>query len=264
MSTTNHFPIGRLLAAVTLLACLAATPARAQELTPVIPPCACDEPAPPPVWVGSLGAGLALTQGNKDTSNFNLSFDIKRDPKTRTVFKADALYIRAAEDGERNADRALANARVEYLLTQRTYAFGQLAYVRDKFKDIDWLLAPTGGIGYKVVATEQTSLDVDGSVGVVMEKNTGFDTETDGAFSLGQRFSHAVSPNATINQGVSALWKMDDPGDALYTFAVGLAASVTSRTQLKLEFQDLYKTRPTGVGVQKNDIAFITAFVYKF
>jgi hypothetical protein len=57
---------------------------------------------------------------------------------------------------------------------------------------------------------------------------------------------------------------MDDPDDALYTFSAGLAASVTARTQLKLEFQDIYKTRPTGVDVQKNDIAFITAFVYKF
>ncbi len=255
----------RCAAGAALSACLAGVPLLAQEPVPVAPPCDCEKPPPPPpVWGGSLGAGLALTQGNKDTSNFNLSFDVKRDPKTRTIFKADALYIRATEGGERNVDRALANGRVEYLLTERTYTFGQLAYVRDRFKDLDWLLAPTGGVGYKLVATEQTSFDVDGSVGMVFEKNTGFDVETDGAFSASERFSHAVSRTATITQGVTALWKMDDPGDALYTFGAGLAASVTARTQLKLEFQDIYKTRPTGVGVQKNDIAFITAFVYKF
>ncbi len=245
---------------------LASVPAVAQEPAPApaaLCPCP-PPPPPPPIWTGSLGAGLALTQGNKDTSNFNLSFDVKRDPKTKTVFKADALYILATENGQENVDRALANGRVEYLLSERTYAFGQLSYVRDRFKDIDWLLAPTVGLGYKLVKTDRTTFDVDSSVGIVMENNTGFDTKTDGAFTLGERFSHKLSDNATITQGFAALWKMYDPGDALYTFSAGLAASVTARTQLKLEFQDIYKTRPTGVGVQKNDIAFITAFVYRF
>lgn len=49
-----------------------------------------------------------------------------------------------------------------------------------------------------------------------------------------------------------------------YLFGPGLAASISSRFQLKVEFQDLYKTRPTGVLVDKNDIAFLTAVVYKF
>ena len=66
-----------------------------------------------------------------------------------------------------------------------------------------------------------------------------------------------------ITQGSNALWKMDDFGDALYTFSAGVAASVTTRVQLKLEFQDVYQSRPTG-DADKNDIAFITAFVYKF
>jgi putative salt-induced outer membrane protein YdiY len=258
--------VRRMLAGGAVIMCLAGASALAQEpAAPTAPPCKCEEPPPPPpLWTGSLGAGLALTQGNKDTTNFNISFDVKRDPKTRTVFKADALYILATENGEENVDRALANGRVEYMLSERTYVFGQLSYIRDRFKDIDWLLAPTVGLGYKLVNTERTTFDVDASVGIMMENNTGFDTETDGAFAFGERFSHEISDNATITQGFGALWKMDDPEDALYTFSAGLAASVTARTQLKLEFQDIYKTRPTGVDVQKNDIAFITAFVYKF
>ncbi len=215
------------------------------------------------MWTGSFGAGLAITQGNKDTTNFNLSFDLKRDPKTKTVFKAEGLYILATEDGEENADRGIIAIRLERLITERAYVFGQLGYVRDRFKDIDYLIAPTAGIGYKVVATDRTTFDVDTSVGMVFEKNTGLELETDGAVALGEKFSHKLSANAVITQGSAALWKMDDFGDALYTFSAGLAASVTTRVQLKLEFQDVYKSRPTG-DADKNDIAFITAFVYKF
>lgn len=46
---------------------------------------------PPPVYSGSFGGGLALTGGNTDTKNFNLAFAFARDPKTRNVFKVNAL-----------------------------------------------------------------------------------------------------------------------------------------------------------------------------
>ena len=229
------------------------------------PPCPCPPPpSEPPVWTGSFGAGLALTQGNKDTTNFNLSFDVKRDPKTKTVFKAEGLYILATENGEENVDRGLFNTRLERMISERTYVFGQFSYVRDRFKEIDYLMAPTAGLGYKLIANDQTTLDVDSSVGVMFEKNTGFDVETDGAVTASEKFTHKISGSATFTQGTAALWRMNDFGDALYSFSAGLAASVTTRVQLKFEFQDVYKTRPTGIDVQKNDIALITAFVYKF
>ncbi|BCS33958.1 hypothetical protein TBR22_A31860 [Luteitalea sp. TBR-22] len=240
--------------------------AQAPAPAPAQAPCPCQEPPPPPppVWTGSIGAGLALTQGNKDTSNFNLSFDVKRDPKTRTIFKADGLYILATEDGTENVDRGLVNGRVEHMVSDRAYVFGQVSFVRDRFKDIDYLVAPTAGLGYRVIKSDRTALDVDGSVGMVFEKNTGLELETDGAVTFGEKFSHKISSGASFTQGFTALWKMNDFNDALYTFSAGIAASITTRTQLKLEFQDIYKTRPTGLLVEKNDIAFITAFVYKF
>jgi len=53
---------------------------------------------PPPAWSGSLGAGLAVTSGNTDTSTLNVSFDLASRPKMRHVFKAEALYLRGSED----------------------------------------------------------------------------------------------------------------------------------------------------------------------
>ncbi len=252
--------------ATLLLVFMTAAPVLAQEAPPPPPPpCPCVEPVlPPPVWTGSFGAGLALTQGNKDTTNANLSFDLTRDPKTRTVFKADGLYILATEGDRENVDRGLFNVRVERLMTARAFAFGHVSYVRDRFKAIDALVAPTAGLGYRVLASDRTTLSVDGSVGVLFEKNTGLDDETDGALASSQKFTRRVSSSAAFTQGATALWRMNDLGDALYTFRAGVAASVTTRVQLKLEFQDIVKTRPTGVSVKKNDMALITALGYTF
>ena len=55
-----------------------AAPVPAQQ-----PPCPCPPPPapPPPVWTGSASLGLGLTSGNSETRNFNVAFDVTRDPK---------------------------------------------------------------------------------------------------------------------------------------------------------------------------------------
>ncbi len=250
------------VAGAALSACLLiAVPVAAQV------PCPCPpaEPdPPPPVWTGSLGAGLALTQGNTDTTNTNVSFDVKRDAQSQLVFKAQGLYIRATQDGDDNVDRGLLSGRLEYKLTERAYTFGQLQYMRDRFKEIDYLVAPTVGLGYTLMDDGRLTADVDTALGLVVEKNTNLDAETAGALTSGQRFAWKLSDSATLSQSVTALWKLNDFRDGLYAFGVALAASVTTRVQLKVEFQDVYQARPPAPDVQSNDLAFLTALVYKF
>lgn len=235
---------------------------------PPPPPPPADAPPPPepppPAWTGSLGAGLAVTSGNSDTSTLNFSFDLASRPKMRHVFKAEALYLRGDEDDEATVDRFAAKARHEYNWRPNVFFFEQLEYLRDPFKDISYLVAPTVGVGYRVFDREDLQLAFDGGVGMKWEKNTTGISRTDGAFSAGQRFLRKISKNAELTQSIGALWVMDDFGDALYTFRVGLSAGVTDRLKLKFEVVDLYKTKPLGVDVEKNDVSIVTAVVYKF
>jgi hypothetical protein len=48
------------------------------------------------------------------------------------------------------------------------------------------------------------------------------------------------------------------------TFRAGIAATMTRRSQLKVEVIDTLKTRPPTDLVQKNDVALVCAIVYKF
>ena len=129
---------------------------------------------------------------------------------------------------------------------------------------IDYLFATSGGVGYKLIATDTLSLSVDSGVGVSWEKNPGLDVDTSGVITSGEQFLWKVSPSATITQGFSSLWDADDFGDALYTFSAGLASSVLKQIELKIELLDAYKTKPPNDLVKKNDVAFLTAVVFKF
>lgn len=239
-----------------ICAALAAAPAHAFAQTP--------PPPPPPGWVGSASAGLALTQGNSDTSTVNAAYELKRDTGGPIVFKSNGLLMRGEAEETLTSDRLSLDGRVERKLSARTSLFGATQYLRDSFKAIDYLVSPTVGVSQLLVKDDRTELGVDVGVGVVWEKNPDLEVQTDGAVTAGQQFTRKLTATTELKEKAAALWKMDDFDDALYTFGVGLAASITAATQLKVEFLDTYKARPPLASVEKNDIAVLVSFVYKF
>ena len=220
-------------------------------------------PAAPKIWTVNASAGLALTSGNKDTSTVNAAYDLVYDPQTRNVVKSDALLIRGKSDGELNASRFGFNVRDEYKLTDRVFLFGQNQYLQDEFKSIDYLVAPGAGVGLKILDTMQTKFAVDVGAGGVMEKNPGVEVRRSGALTASERLTQTLTATTTLTQSVAALWKTNDWDDALYTFGVGVAATISARTQLKVEVLDTYKNLPPLPSVEKNDVAVLMAIVYK-
>jgi putative salt-induced outer membrane protein YdiY len=256
-----------LLTSVSLSLFALAAPVSAQSTTP--PPGSAPgvlQPADaaPPGWTGSAGAGLAMTSGNNDSSTVNATYDLKRDTGGPLVFKSAGLLLYGKTEDLKTSDRLSLDGRVERNLSDRTSVFGQTQYLRDEFKAIDYLIAPTVGVNRILARSDRTELSADASVGAVWEKNPGLELQTDGAISAGERLTHKLTATTEFVQKLSALWKMDDFADALYVFGVGLAANLTAATQMKVEFLDTYKARPPLPTVQKNDIATLVSFVYKF
>ena len=224
--------------------------------------------APPPpdpgTWIGSASAGLALTSGNSDTLNFNVAFDITRDPKTRNIMKWTGLYLRGEQEGEVTADRLSLAFRDKYALNPRTFVFGQIEYLRDTFKLIDYLVAPTVGVGYKVVDTEPTKFAVDAGLGAVWEKNPDVDVKTNLAITAGEKLEHKLTPTATFKHAATALWKANDFADGLYTISAGLSTKISDQVQLSVELLDTFKNRPPTPETNKNDLALVTNITAKF
>ena len=223
------------------------------------------EDAPPPKpWATSFGGGLAITSGNTDTKNFNLSFSTKYDPKTRIIFKSDALYLRGSDNGKKTVDKLTANAREEYSLSDRTFGFGEVGVLRDPFKNIDYLVAPIVGAGYRVIKSDLQNLTVDAGVGAQTEKNTVAGTKTSGAVKAGENYDYSFSKTGKFTQKLTGLWKMDDFADALYHFDAGLAATLALHTELKVGYAYDYKAKPIPDTLKKGDSALFIAVLFKY
>jgi putative salt-induced outer membrane protein len=246
-----------LAALAALLAAGAAAAQPAPDQSPPPPPA-----APVKAWSGSVSAGLSLTAGNKNTSNFNVSFDLTRDPKVRNVFKSDMLYLRGKSERNVTGDQLRFGLYDEYRFNTRFFVFGQARYLSDRFKDIDYLVAPATGMGYKVVDKPESSLGLAAGLGGVWEKDRGRGVTAGGSLTVDQKLMYKISTGATLGQSLSALWKTNNFGDALFTFRATLAASLTARAQLKLELLDTYKNLPPAP-TRRNDVAVITGLVYK-
>lgn len=244
----------RVSVGLLVLLCLPATRVFAQTPAPA--------PAPKP-WRLNFGAGLAITSGNKDTSTYNASYNIVYTPHPRRTFKSDALLLRGRTDGELSNERFGLNIREEFRVGDRVFVFGQNQYLRDRFKRIQYLVAPTGGVGLTTIRNDRTTLTIDAGAGGVWEKNPYADARASGALTVSQKWTQTISSTTTLTQSVSGLWKTEDFADSSYQLSVALALGINARVQLKIEALDSYSNKPTGTRVEKNDISTVVAVVFR-
>lgn len=225
-----------------------------------------DAPAPKPIdeWSNSLGAGFAMTSGNSDTTNINLTASTAWDPKTDRVFKVEALYLVGEKDGVKHVDKSTALARYERLFQDRAIWFGEVQYLRDRFKAINSLISPVIGAGYHVLRSDARKLTLDGAVGSAFEDNDVAGSKTSGAVKAGQTFEWTITPSSKVTQKLTGLWKTDDFDDALYHFDAGVATTVAPPLELKLSYVYDYKNKPPSAEIEKGDSSLFAALVVKF
>jgi putative salt-induced outer membrane protein YdiY len=204
-----------------------------------------------------------MTQGNRDSSTANLSYDLRHRTESPFEFQSKGLILRGSTEGELTTSRYGFEARVDRRFGDRTSLFAQTQYLRDRFKEIDYLVSPTAGVSHLVITNDLAELGLNVGVGSVWEKNRDFGATFDGALSAGQQFKRRLSDTAQFTQSVAALWKVRDFADGLYTLNLGLTASLTTRTQLKLELVDTFKNRRQDPTVEQNDVSVIVSVVFK-
>jgi len=222
------------------------------------------EPPAGKTWAGDFSFGLSLTRGNSDTANINLTADAAQRLNPVNLMRYDAFYLRSDTSGTLTADRLLFGARDEYTISPLTYALADAHFLRDRFKEIDYLVNPTVGAGHHFIKTDVQDFAVEGGLGIVLEKDKDLPRDTSGSVNAKQLFTWKFSPTATFGQTATALWKMDDFSDALYHLEASLASTLTARTQLKLSALDDYKTKPPRSGIKKNDFSLIASVGMKF
>ena len=219
---------------------------------------------PPPALTGNVSFGLGLTNGNKDTTNFNGGYEFKYTPSPRNVVKSSGLFLFGETEGVRSNEQWGLNVRDEFTPDARVFLYGEFRYLHDRFKGIDYLVSPTAGVGYKILDRRRATLFVSGGVGGAWEQDTASRFRRSGAVTADQKLTVRLTRTASVGQSLYALWNVTDVHDELYVFRANVTAALAGRMQLKLEVADTYKTKLPPTTRQNNDVAVIASVVYRF
>lgn len=223
-------------------------------------------PGPLQGWAGGGNFGLALARGNSDTTNIALGFTADR--KTTTDewnIVATSIYSTSTVD---SLTSTTANAfggaiRYDHNLTPRLFAFGLFSGLYDVQQALNERLSPNGGLGFHVIASKVTTLDILGGIGYTYENySTGMVNNFINA-NIGEELTHNFTASTSLNERLYFFPYLNDAGNYRGTFDLGLASKFYRALTWNLNFGDIYNSKPVP-GKKNNDLLLTTGLGITF
>ncbi len=117
-----------------------------------------DAPPPPQgVRIGKGQVGFLDSKGNSDSESINGNIDLSRsDGPWKNDIYLGALYGKSS--GIVSAERLEAHEQTNYGVRDGLFVFGGLRYEHDLFDGFQYQASVTGGAGYKIIDTSDTTL----------------------------------------------------------------------------------------------------------
>ena len=235
------------------------------------------EPEKKKGWESVASAGVTLTRGNSETFLGTVGVNSQRKwAKDEILLGASAGYgentVTSPRDPVTGVKAVEHNTTDEYikgfgqynhLFTERFYAGIRLDGLTDNIAGIDYRFTVSPLAGYYLIKRPNTFLAVEGGPGFVFEKLSGQESEQYVTLRFAERFEHKFSDRAKVWQTAEYLPRVEDFGDYTFNFELGASAAITKSVDLRVVFQDSYRSQPSP-GRKQNDMKLIAGVGYRF
>ena len=181
-------------------------------LAPVIAVWAEEAPPPPQdVWIGKGQFGFLSSHGNSDAESLNGNIDMLRyDGLWKNEVYVGGLY--GKNSGIVSAERWETWGQSNYTVSGDLFVFGGLRYEHDLFDGFEYQASLTGGLGYKLINTDDTKLTAQVGAGYRRLRPEIIDKDADGRVisrtpleatgdpigTVGVDFSHAFTKSTVF------------------------------------------------------------------
>jgi putative salt-induced outer membrane protein YdiY len=241
--------------------------------------------AAPPViqtnspWEGLASVGLTVTRGNSENILFTAAAKMSRKGLQDEIsFGADAAYgestttsardkttLLKTETTSKNANLIHAFFQYNRLFDERLYGYVRLDGLHDDISDISYRITLSPGVGYYFIKTATTRLSVEVGPGVILQRTSGSDPNTDvyAILRVAERFEHKFNDPVKMYQTLEYLPQVDRWGNYLVNFEIGVEASLNKTFSLLTYLQDNYDNEPAS-GRKNNDLKLVAALGAKF
>jgi len=221
-------------------------------------------------WRAALGLGASASSGNTKASNLSLVGDaVQASAQDKISLYGNAQYARSS--GTTTAEQLRLGGRYDRNLTDLVFAFGGLDLERNKFSNLRLRSMLSGGLGYHLVKTPQTTWDLFGGVGYNNDKFIDA-MVIDGAnrksynytsLLLAEESTHKLSDTTTVKQRLALFPNLKNSGEFRATFDAGLAVAMSKSMNLNVGLGIAHNSEP-GAGRKSTDTLLTTGVSVKF
>jgi putative salt-induced outer membrane protein len=210
-------------------------------------------------WTGKGDVGASMATGNSENqaASANLELKNKVDRWQHTVGFAGNY----GNDGDQTtAQRWELRGQTQYDFAERTYAFAAARYEDDRFSEYDYQASLAGGLGYKIIDSEQTKFWVQGGPGYRFAEVRETGESADGLIFRGDAgYEHQLTATTKIVDR----FLVETGSDNTYVQNdLGLEVTITGALGLRVGYQVRHNT-DVGPGIENTDTLTTVGLLYE-
>lgn len=210
-------------------------------------------------WTGEGSAGIVIVSGNSDSETINAGLELgKKVDVWEHTFKLSANS--SESDGDKSAESYLAAYNAKYDLDAKSFLWGDLRYLDDKFDSFDGIATIGAGYGYRISNSDELKWNVSAGIGY---RDTEFEStgeDISGVAFIGESdFKLQLSETTDFIN----LTRIEATSDNSYLQNIaGLSVAMSDVLSLKVTYDVRYNTDPAPGDTSTDSITAVSV-VYK-
>lgn len=227
-------------------------------------------------WGGTLDTGLSLTRGNSATVNYTISAKAVRDTsRDKITVYTTAIYgtNQNVSPSQTIAHEIRGGIRADVNFTDRWFVFGLTDFDSNQLQHLDLQNVIAGGVGYHVIKTLKTTLDLFGGAGYNQRYFSAFTlpnptpppptttfpavTQRNASAVAGEELNTKLSSRTTFGENFSLYPGIGGPGGYRFTFNTFASTKLKNWLGWQVTFSDNYISNPP-FSVKSNDLLLST------
>lgn len=211
-------------------------------------------------WSGHLDSGLSLTRGNAKTTTYTVSAAaVRAAGRGKASAYFDTVFAQNSTSGvsETTAQAVRGGFRYDFDISSRAFTFAFTDLEHDRFQELDLRHSLGGGLGYRLIKGERTTLNLLGGGSFKQEFFDMDPTRRSGEGLLGNDFSWKLSDTFSVTQKFVIFPDLGEPGRYRFNFDAGTLTRLNQWLGWHLTLSDRFLSEPAP-GAQKNDLLITT------
>lgn len=215
-------------------------------------------------WDSSLLFGFNLTQGNSETMLLGIGGKAQKE-ENNNIWNFGALYNYGedktnkndSEESDTTRNDFRANAKYDYLFSERAFVGIGTAFLHDEISDIDYRVTIDPAPGYYFLKDNTFKFSAEIGPSYVFEKQGG---EEDDYLAprVAEKFEWAITCSSKVFQLAELYYDVSDSENVLVNAEAGIEAAISTNLALVFSVRENYDNVP-AVGFDRSDLAVMTS-----